>query len=434
MSNKRIIKQLNSMEKFKLYSKCSSEYEKVSKNKTLKSLLYNLNHPKSFKKQSFLNELARKYPYKDDIICPNKNLLSVLQTTENYFLPEKREELSNDKKSRNDSYNYIFNLTRERIKKKKKELLSDSISYNPKYNVIDKNIPSVRMFNPSYKDEIIKSKKIFDLSQEKKISKKYFKENRVTLGNNIKYKSFKIFKKINNKNEKDKIIKNINEIEEISHKRQIKFKSKSNLNCNTDRLHINKIASDLFENKYIKIKINDNIKNISNKIENQKTSEINVHNLFTNNNYDSIKKESNDDLDNKIFNDDIINKEKKIFNLNSKLNYYLRKKNKKHKKIEIKKSEKYDRHHDKDNIVNFSKMTPREENAILNDNLLNNPSSTYYTPKYNFVYETAKATSFGNRKKTNLSHKKYLMKKLWGSYSNIGQNYYIVDNNKLPSS
>ena len=424
MSIKRLIKQLNSIEKLITYSKCGTEYEKVDQNKTLKSLLYNLNHPRSFQKRNFLKELAKKYPYQVDELYPNQNVLSFLQATREYQPESRKEQTYTDKKPRIDSYTNIFNLTCDRIKKKKKEWILDSFLYNPKYNVIDKNIPSARICNPTYRDEIIKSKKNIDLSKNKKSFENTFKESHKTLENNTQYRSFKVLKKINDKNDKYKIFKNINEIQRMSNKEHIKFKSNGSLRCNTDGCYINKILSDLtsIKNKNTKIKINDNIKNIFHKKKNEKISEHTRSNLFTKTYSGTTEKDSNNDNSNKIINDG--------YNINIDKNKF----DKKQKKITKKKYNKYYKVYDKTKVCDFSKMTPRKESDNLKINMLNNPSSTYYTPKYNCVFERTKITFFGNHKKSVLSRKKYLMKKLWGSYSNIGQNYYIVDNNKIDAS
>ena len=91
------------------------------------------------------------------------------------------------------------------------------------------------------------------------------------------------------------------------------------------------------------------------------------------------------------------------------------------------------KYNQKYNVMDFKKMSDRKEDSIINVNTLKNPDSINYNPNYNYIQERMKNTFFGYREKNidSTSRKKYLLKKLWCSNSNIDQNYYLVDNNKL---
>ena len=66
MKSNSLLKNLESYNDYKVYSKTNTGFEKVIGNFTLKSFIKSLKNPKKIKKPSFLQEMAEKYPNEDD--------------------------------------------------------------------------------------------------------------------------------------------------------------------------------------------------------------------------------------------------------------------------------------------------------------------------------------------------------------------------------
>ncbi len=82
-------------------------------------------------------------------------------------------------------------------------------------------------------------------------------------------------------------------------------------------------------------------------------------------------------------------------------------------------------------ISDFNKMSSRSEIDLLNNpSSLDNPSFNNYQPKYDYVEKNAPMISFSRNKDENKKDKKFLLRKLWGSY-NFTTEYQLVDNDKL---
>ena len=84
-------------------------------------------------------------------------------------------------------------------------------------------------------------------------------------------------------------------------------------------------------------------------------------------------------------------------------------------------------------IMDFNKMNSRTENILNNPSSLENPSIYYYEPKYNYIEKNSPIISFNNSTKQLKKSKKFLLKKLLGSY-NFSSEYQLIDNNKLNES
>ena len=91
--------------------------------------------------------------------------------------------------------------------------------------------------------------------------------------------------------------------------------------------------------------------------------------------------------------------------------------------------EPYDYQTIRNNSTNFNKMIAREDANIINKNKIEGPSIGYYNPNYEYFDNKIRNISLGveHTKKRN---KKFLLKKLWGSY-NFRMEYLLIDNNKL---
>ena len=83
----------------------------------------------------------------------------------------------------------------------------------------------------------------------------------------------------------------------------------------------------------------------------------------------------------------------------------------------------------KNNSIDFNKMQSRNEELFYNLNNFNGPSVGYYDLKYNCQDKKLRNLSFGNERRKE-KNKKFLLKKLWGSYD-VKADYQLVDNNKL---
>lgn len=72
-------------------------------------------------------------------------------------------------------------------------------------------------------------------------------------------------------------------------------------------------------------------------------------------------------------------------------------------------------------MVEFNKMKNRNSNDILNVN--NYPAVCYYEPKYDFTVDHPQHTNYF-KKERNIT-KKFLVKKMWGSYD-VSTDYRLV--------
>ena len=174
MKNKGVISQLDSIEKFSNFSKFNSSYDKVFAGKTLKSLLNILAHPTYYHKRNFLDELSKKFPYEEDQFYRTQQIVSLVNTPK----VEKNQEYmkiytinKNDNTEKLHTFsNYSIKsmLAAQKILKQRKEWVPDFLLYNPKYKSVDKNIPSVKICNHIYKDDIIKKNNIDETTKHKK--------------------------------------------------------------------------------------------------------------------------------------------------------------------------------------------------------------------------------------------------------------------------
>lgn len=81
------------------------------------------------------------------------------------------------------------------------------------------------------------------------------------------------------------------------------------------------------------------------------------------------------------------------------------------------------------NIIDFGKMSSRNDKYLINAYSLDVPSSEKYTPKYNFIEDNIKNIIF-SRFGENKVNKKFLLKKLISSYK-VPTEYQFIDNEKL---
>ncbi len=366
MSDNKIIEMFDSIPKFDYYSKYSFGLQKVFKNCSLKHLIQELKSPKKINELEDQNKEVKFY---DENILDN-NLDSNMIKKENVDFFDKKYDKKNLKK--NHSFKQRPN---KMISLKKKNFLPfnpDPYKYNPNYNSIYKNVPSVKFMKPIKYISPLKKKDNSSISIEKK---KKLKIPKIKHNQNLNI--------INNSENKSLENNNIYNIQNSSTNLTTNNNNESNIinKINTTEGKLNKSKS---QNKYI-LKRNY-LPTIS------KNNHALKFSQYTSRKYIIPTK-----LDKLTYLEPI---------------NYLENINK---------------------VIDFNKMNSRTENILNNPSSLDNPSICYYEPKYNFVEKNTPIISFSNSIKKLKKSKKFLLKKLWGSY-NISSDYQLIDNNKLNES
>ena len=90
--------------------------------------------------------------------------------------------------------------------------------------------------------------------------------------------------------------------------------------------------------------------------------------------------------------------------------------------------EPFDYNKARNNSIDFNKMRSREDKFFYNLNNFKGPSIGYYEPNYTCLDRNLRNISLGKIKKE--KNRKFLLKKLWGSYK-VPMEYQLIDNNKL---
>ena len=175
MIDKKTLNSLDSMTKFKTYSKYNNILDKRFKGYSLKSLIKTSRNPRQFVKAKFLEELARKFPYENDQII-NINNLNKKQRDFFEAIKEKKmpPKIEINPWSRKSSYTKIF------------EVETDPFHYNPNYNSIFKNIPCC-IISPLRKKNIKninKKQKMKNFKTPIILNKKFKTENNTIYKNN----------------------------------------------------------------------------------------------------------------------------------------------------------------------------------------------------------------------------------------------------------
>lgn len=359
--------------------------------------------------------MAKKYPYEvepsnEDNQSLNKQRNKTKEIINNLNIDYNQSINSNIKKKI-----FTFNIR----KHNEIDLTPNPCTYNSKYDYIFKRIPVTTI----YKEEIRKEKKNDD-------------------SNCLTKRKIRL-KKIPNKNDENNIItynKNVN----LNKKKRLRFiNNKSNSTSKTsETLKLND------KENIIKIKINSKDKNESENekdITKKKENGCQEEKIEQNNNYNNIKKVKNP---NKLFkknktaynsktNISIFSKDS-IYLKTQKDSFGLKRKEKSiltnnHFNRNISNKSGVGRYNSElKGIVDFSKMSDRNFEIILNNETLKNPSFYSYEPKFDYITQTSRGFNFGfNENKTVYERKKYLLKKMMCSYRDFSQDYYIIDNSKL---
>ena len=377
MSERKVVRMLESIPKFDSYSRYNESFEKVFRGNSLKSLLKALKHQKDITETSILDELDGKYS-KDqlDVYNQNEEFKNIHNEEEKDIFDEKYDENHNKNKKEEKKQNY-----RDDFRKKKFNFVLDPFKYNPNYNSIYKNIPSVKIIDP--------------------------RKNLST--NNSRFKSRNKF----NNNEKDNtaIITNPN----LDKNSKIFFK----------KIEHNKIP--LIKRKIMNsLNISKDSNNLNNSNNSDKTNNSKSRNK---DNKENIKLPKLTRLS-KLTMDESINESDNHALRFSK--YIPRKYNipKVNKNVSYINPFNYIKPKNKTKSIDFDKMLHRKEKDFVNASSLNNPSFCIYNPKYSYVEKNEQVKLFNPEDKGEEKRKKFLMRKIWGSYK-IGTEYQIVNNDKF---
>ena len=132
MKNANTILSLESIPAPTIYSKYGESLNKLFKSRSLKNLISELKNPKKFIPKDKQNENQKKIKYNEE---EHKDIFSSFENNLN-----KDEENKNDFKKKSIDVNKYYHR-----KLNNKIELMDPFKYNPNYNSVSKNIPSVKM-------------------------------------------------------------------------------------------------------------------------------------------------------------------------------------------------------------------------------------------------------------------------------------------------
>ena len=333
-SNRRIIKMLDTIPKFETYSQYSTSLEKVFQDYSFKYLLKNLREQRKPKIYSYFN-VEEKKPETNNIFQQYGIQNKSEENKFNLLNDEEDIDIKNNEKDNSPIKKETWKIPIIKSKKRYNPEL-DPFRYNPNYNSIFKNTPSVRITRPLNETVPINKYK-FKIKNRNKLIKPEGESPFLTEVGDIAIGSA-----LSTKNKKTKNLGNL------------KIK-KLNLNSEENDRNNHSIRFDKYvDRKIIKSEVNPNVSYI----------------------------------------------------------------------------EPFDYQKAKNNSIDFSKMHSRYDDMLfLNLNNIKGPSIGYYNPNYNYFDNKMRNISLGNETRKE-KDKKYLLKKLWGSYK-VKVDYDLVDNNIL---
>jgi hypothetical protein len=333
-SNRRIIKMLDTIPKFETYSQYSTSLEKVFQDYSFKYLLKNLREQRKPKIYSYFN-VEEKKPETNNIFQQYGIQKKSEENKFNLLNDEEDIDIKNNEKDNSLIKKETWKIPIIKSKKRYNSEL-DPFRYNPNYNSIFKNTPSVRITRPLNETVPINKYK-FKIKNRNKLIEPEGESPFLTEVGDIAISS-----SLSTKNKKPKNFGNL------------KVK-KINLNSEENDRNNHSIRFDKYvDRKIIKSEVNPNVSYI----------------------------------------------------------------------------EPFDYQKAKNNSIDFSKMHSRYDDMLfLNLNNIKGPSIGYYNPNYNYFDNKMRNISLGNETRKE-KDKKYLLKKLWGSYK-VKVDYDLVDNNVL---
>ena len=389
---KEMIQLLDSISKFNTYSKYSNTLKKVFKNYSLKDLIKSLKHPIQADNFEFIYDFDKKAKKNDDENDLNfypKGYLSKgkeLDLFHDEYIPVEENKSKDKEKERSISKHTLLRNKSEKsftyynsILKRNEGL--DPFKYNPNYNSIYKNIPSVKMISHRTIPLKKKEEKIKTFLTDIKSKKNKMK--------NLKKLNININIKINPNDD--------------SHE------NKDTENENEKNPHEDKGINSEIENN------NKNVLNINNNIKSRNSKTLpELKNLCFNskNKKDKIKFSNNHAFRFSKY----IPRKTNIYKVNNRLtyiephNYSLSDKNNK--------------------AIDFNKMEYRKMSNFISMEKLASPSFYYYNPKYESIEKNPISVIFNPKDLTSRNNKKFIIKKIWSMY-NVRKEYVSIDNDKL---
>ena len=386
MKSLKLIPLLDSIPKVSSYSNYGNVLEKIFKMNSLKYLIHSLKFKKEYLKHltsEGLKEININEEYDVFDRQTSQKKFEEEEQVDIFSLPTSKSE-AKLKIKKDNVKSFCFH------KKNSGEFDTSSLAYkyNPNFNSIYKNIPSVKIYKPIFK----KTKTNKDILFNTEIINDYSRSN-----NNGK-----------------------------------KNKDKNKINSEEKKHEMNNKYMNTFNN-YKNFKYQNNFKNKNIKYRN------NTQNTLSSNNSKSLK---SIDSTKRFITEISIKKIKKTHNkkitLNKLPNLSNQKPEEKIEKIEkntttniTENSSKINTtpFHFKNRAIDFTKMRSRK--ALIYKNSLLIPNFGYYEPKYNLV-EKRQYDIFFNKKPESDKYrqKKILLKKILTSYD-VESNYQTIDNNKL---
>jgi hypothetical protein len=165
MKRANMILSLESIPKATIYSKYGESLDRMFKSRSLKNLIYELKNPKKINPLEIHDDNKKKKPkYTEE---EYKNIFS---TVESNIIANRNEELKKDLKKKPVEAD---KLNHKKITNSLE--LMDPFKYNPNYDSISKNIPSVRMILTEKEMKELKKKK--ERQKSSKLNKKLSKIN-----------------------------------------------------------------------------------------------------------------------------------------------------------------------------------------------------------------------------------------------------------------
>ena len=396
-----ILNNLNTLSKTKVYSKYNAAYDHKLGNFALRAFIKSLKHQKKSKRPTFIEELAKKFPYEAEEISHQSpcSITKRLNKTNNLFFKiENNEKLkikSNKKPKR-------INITLNLRKNTEIDLSPNPCSYNPKYDYIFRRIPVTTIYKSPKKNKNKSSLKKIKLNKNINITEEKNKTHQINLGKRkLTHLRLNDKKSISLSKTSDTLkIKN-SDILINKEDKSIKGEKNKETNCKY-------ITDENTKNKEIN-KLNT-LNNINKK---NRTSNNSKNNLTTYTRETIFSKICRDSFDSK-------KKERNFFSRNNFNNISKIKTYEENFKNELK------------GIIDFSKMSDRNFEIIFNNSILESPSIYHYEPKFDYITQNTKGFIFGNNEnKTNFEKKQYLLRKMMCSYGQLSKDYCLIDNSKL---
>ena len=137
MLNSNTINSLESIQKKTIYSKYGENLNRIFKSRSLKSLIYELKNPKKFISNEYL-ETQQYQNRKQKKEMSEENYLDIFNSMQQYLKKESKKDIHKE-----------LSPTKIKIKNERDIIdrngFMDPFKYNPNYNAISKNVPSVKM-------------------------------------------------------------------------------------------------------------------------------------------------------------------------------------------------------------------------------------------------------------------------------------------------